>query len=99
MEQLSKFKLQAGEQDRIKIFPPTVNGFRNFFRGYREKECNKIKSICRVQLPVQVETNIPKPKRLRWANKGIKQHRILYIRLKCAKNQYAENRDCESVEA
>lgn len=58
-----------------------------------------MKSICKVQLPAQIETNMSKPKMLRWADEGFKHYSILIIGLKCAKYQYPENSDCESVES
>lgn len=37
VKQLLKFELQAGGQDRIQIYHPIFNGFRNFFSGYHKK--------------------------------------------------------------
>lgn len=84
--------------NKIQGWYPLILGFRNFFRQFRHKESDKITSFAHISLNCTVETNLhTKPLHLSWKiNKG---YRILYVTMRCVKDDYADVSECGSVEA
>ncbi|KAI0559096.1 hypothetical protein FGB62_169g34 [Gracilaria domingensis] len=74
-------------------YHPKMGGFHRAMRELREKESDKVKSFCHIDLPFAVETDVRQKKVLNFGE-GL---RVLYVELRAPDNKYVDTDDIEEV--
>lgn len=96
--ELLKFRLKATNETKIEIYHPLYTAFRNFFRFYRSKPTDRIKTKSLIRLPSKVESNFESPKILKWKEKMFSEYRIMFVTLRCTRDDYTDSSQFVEVE-